>query len=155
MPKRTRDTSVKTTDYRHAEARKNIPPARIAGEGEVPRVPKVRYRYNPHLPPVLRFDPTGKADKLPDLIAEAGRRPLTAEEQKLLAEALRHHQPWLEWAGKQEEHERGYFDVDPVALHIHERSPRSSTTTRRRRRTLAAIQSRRAGSRTRRSPTSR
>ena len=30
-------------------------------------------------------------------------------------------QPWLEWAGKREEHERGFFDVDPVALHIHER----------------------------------
>jgi adenine-specific DNA-methyltransferase len=120
--KRTRENGVKTTDYRHSqEHRTNIPPARIAGEGEVPRVPKVRYRYNPHLPPVLRFDPSGAADKLPELIAEAGRRPLKPEEQKLLAEALRHHQPWLEWAGKQEEHERGHFDVDPVALHIHER----------------------------------
>jgi adenine-specific DNA-methyltransferase len=122
MAKRTRENGVKTTAYRHSqEHRTNIPPARIAGEGEVPSVPKVRYRYNPHLPPVLRFDPTGKADKLPELIAEAGRRPLKPEEQKLLAEALRHHQPWLEWAGKQEEHERGHFDVDPVALHIHER----------------------------------
>ncbi len=122
MAKRTRENGVKTTDYRHSQDhRPNIPPARIAGEGDVPRVPKVRYRYSPHLPPVLRFDPTGAADKLPDLIAEAGRRPLTAQEQKLLAEALRHHQPWLEWAGKQEEHERGHFDVDPVALHIHER----------------------------------
>ncbi len=122
MAKRTRENGVKTTDYRHSQDhRPNIPPARIAGEGEVPRVPKVRYRYSPHLPPVLRFDPSGAADKLPDLIAEAGHRPLTAQEQKLLAEALRHQQPWLEWAGKQEEHERGHFDVDPVALHIHER----------------------------------
>lgn len=122
MAKRTRNNTVKTTDYRHPqEQRANIPPARIAGEGEVPKVPKVRYRYNPHLPPVLRFDPTGTADKLPELIAQAGRRPLTSDEQKLLADALRQHQPWLEWTGKQEEHERGHFDVDPVALHIHER----------------------------------
>ena len=37
---------------------------------------------------------------------------------KILAEALRHHNPWLEWAGKQEAES---FAVDPVALHIHER----------------------------------
>jgi adenine-specific DNA-methyltransferase len=30
-------------------------------------------------------------------------------------------EPWLEWAEKREQHERGFFDVDPVALHIHER----------------------------------
>ncbi|NDK15906.1 MAG: hypothetical protein GW911_28070, partial [Armatimonadetes bacterium] len=37
------------------------------------------------------------------------------------AEALRDHEPWLEWAEKQEQHQRGGFQVDPVALHIHER----------------------------------
>ena len=37
---------------------------------------------------------------------------------KTLADALRHHSPWLEWAGKQETKS---FTVDPVALHIHER----------------------------------
>ena len=31
---------------------------------------------------------------------------------------LRHHDPWLEWAGKQETKS---FSIDPVALHIHER----------------------------------
>ena len=31
---------------------------------------------------------------------------------------LRSREPWLEWAGKRE---RRWFDVDPVALHIHER----------------------------------
>jgi adenine-specific DNA-methyltransferase len=122
MAKKTTNGGVKTTDYRHkGEKRTNIPPAKIAAEGKVPKVAKVRYHYSPHLPPELRFDPTGKADKLPELIAEAGRRPLTEKEQKLLAEALRDHQPWLEWAGKREQHERGFFEVDPVALHIHER----------------------------------
>ncbi len=116
------DASVTTTDYRHkSEKRANIPPAKMAAEGAVPKVAKVRYHYSPHLPPELRFDRTGKADALPELIAEAGRRPLIESEQKLLVEALRNHQPWLEWAGKREQHERGFFEVDPVALHMHER----------------------------------
>ncbi|MEI8093060.1 MAG: site-specific DNA-methyltransferase [Spirochaetales bacterium] len=70
---------------------------------------------------MLRFDPTGKADHLAELIAKAGKGPLTADEQKTLAEALKNHQPWLEWTGKREAEEKGYFEVDPVALHIHER----------------------------------
>lgn len=119
-------TELATADYRHEGAtRKNIPPASLAAEGKVPYAAKVRYHYSPHLPPVLRFDPTGAPDRLPDLIAEAGRRPLTAQEQKLLADALRTQEPWLEWAGKRESDSvsegRGHFDVDPVALHIHER----------------------------------
>jgi adenine-specific DNA-methyltransferase len=120
--KKTKSTQVKTTDYRHTgQKRKNNPPATMAGEGTVPKVATVKYRYSPHLPPVLRFDPTGKADKLPDLLAKAAQRPLTGSEVKLLAEALRNEQPWLEWAAKQEDHNRGFFEVDPVALHIHER----------------------------------
>ena len=43
---------------------------------------------------------------------------LSTEEVQILAEALRHHSPWLEWSGKQEAES---FAVDPVALHIHER----------------------------------
>jgi adenine-specific DNA-methyltransferase len=122
MAKKTKDYGVKTTDYRHTgEKRANIPPAKIAAEGKVPKVPTVRYQYSSHLPPVLRFDPSGETDKLPELMGEAGRRPLTASEQKLLAEALRNDQPWLEWAGKREQNERRLFEVDPVALHIHER----------------------------------
>jgi adenine-specific DNA-methyltransferase len=101
--------------------RKNNPPAALASEGTVPVMPKVQYGYSPRRPPSLRFDPTGMADKLPALIADAGSRPLTKEEQAMLAEALRIQQPWLEWANKQEENRRGYVEVDPVALNIHER----------------------------------
>ena len=43
---------------------------------------------------------------------------MTAEEAETLAEALRRHEPWLEWSGKRE---RPWFEVDPVALHMHER----------------------------------
>jgi adenine-specific DNA-methyltransferase len=122
MAKKARNAEVETTDYRHTgQKRTNNPPAKIAAEGKVPRIPKARHYYSPHLPPDLQFDPSGEADKLSALIAKSGKRPLTQSEQKLLAEALRNQQPWLEWAGKREQHERGFFDVDPVALHIHER----------------------------------
>ena len=108
-------------DYRHSGAkRKNNPPAKIAAEGTVPVMPKIVYSYSPRRPPVLRFDPTGKADQLPELLAKATKEPLTKEEAQILAEALRTQQPWLEWAGKQEVEATG-FTVDPVALHIHER----------------------------------
>lgn len=106
-------------DYRHDEAkRKNNPPAKIAAEGSVPLLPKIEYEYSPRLPPVLRFDAEGRADALPELLAAARERRLTDEEARLLADALRRHEPWLEWAGKRE---RPAFAVDPVALHIHER----------------------------------
>ncbi len=106
-------------DYRHEDAkRKNIPPAGLAAQGKIREKPKIQYAYNPHLPPILRFDKTGKTDDLPELLETARTRALTLEEAELLAEALRKDEPWLEWAGKQEK--KG-FEVDPVALHIHER----------------------------------
>src|SRR5437879_3498118 len=108
-------------DIRHESVkRKNIPPAQIAAEGTVPLLGKVEYDYSPRRPPVLRFDADGGADKLPELLAEATRRPLKPEEVRLLAEALRTQEPWLEWAGKRESQAAG-FAVDPLALHIHER----------------------------------
>src|SRR5262245_10020260 len=108
-------------DIRHKGAkRKNIPPAKIAAEGTVPLLPKAEYSYSPRRPPVLRFDADGEADRLPELLAEATRRPLTPDEARLLAEAMRTQEPWLEWAGKRESQAAG-LAVDPVALHIHER----------------------------------
>jgi adenine-specific DNA-methyltransferase len=107
------------TDYRHDEAtRTNNPPAKIAAEGTVPLMPKIRYEYSPRLAPTLRFDPTGQADKLPELLQKAQRQPLTGAEAEQIGAALRNQEPWLEWANKRE---KRWFDVDPVALHIHER----------------------------------
>ena len=106
------------SDYRHDASRKNIPPAGLAGQARVRETPKLAYAYDPHRPPELRFDPTGGEDALPPLLAEATRRKLTEDEVRALAEAIRHREPWLEWAGKREA--KG-FVVDPVALHIHER----------------------------------
>lgn len=106
-------------DLRYPGAsRKNIPPAGLEARGKIVKEHRLSYEYNPHLPPVLRFDADGGADALPELLEEAGKRPLTHEEQKLLAAALRNHQPWLEWTGKREQQA---CVVDPVALHIHER----------------------------------
>jgi adenine-specific DNA-methyltransferase len=105
-------------DYRYRDKRKNNPPAKIAAEGRIPPVPKLTYGYSPRLDPRLRFDETGAADRLPELLETARQRALTEEEARVLAEALRTHEPWLEWAGKRE---AGGFAVDPVALNIHER----------------------------------
>ena len=120
MPKKKRTPQQKEVqDYRHDTAtRKNNPPAGIAAQGKIQETPKQEYAYNPHLPPNLRSDPNGDADKLPELLQIAQKRALSAEEAKTLADALQHHGPWLEWAGKQETQS---FTVDPVALHIHER----------------------------------
>ena len=122
MAQRKRSTKKQETeiqDYRHDTAtRTNNPPAGIASHGRVHEQPKQEYAYNPYLPPSLRFDENGDADQLPELLQKAQQGPLSADEVQILAEALRHHSPWLEWAGKQETKS---FTVDPVALHIHER----------------------------------
>src|ERR1039458_9663735 len=91
------------SDYRFpGPTRKNNPPAKIAAEGYVPLVPKAEYLYSPRRPPELRFDPTGRSDELPELLAKATKQKLTEAEAWALAEALRVHEPWLEWAGKRE-----------------------------------------------------
>ena len=114
-----KNSEKEVKDYRHdTSKRKNNPPAGIAGQGRTPDTPKQEYAYNPHLPPILRSDPHGDADKLPELLQKAQQEPLTPEEAKIIADALKHHEPWLEWAGKQEAKS---FTVDPVALHVHER----------------------------------
>ena len=119
MATKKRTTQEKEVqDYRHDAKRKNNPSAGNASQGKIHDPPKQEYVYNPHLPPNLRFDPNGDADKLPELLQKAQREVLSSEEAKTIADALKHHEPWLEWAGKQE---KKSFAADPVALHIHER----------------------------------
>tara|TARA_R100000027_G_scaffold2734_9_gene2749 strand:+ start:56414 stop:59530 length:3117 start_codon:yes stop_codon:yes gene_type:complete len=84
---------------------------------------KIPYLYDPHLSPVLRFDESGETDRLTEqveaILEKAQSEPLTPEETQLLQEALlRSRQPWLEWSTKRE---KSQFEVDPVALHIHEK----------------------------------
>ena len=45
------------TSIQYAAKRKNIPPAGLEAHGVVRERPKVRYEFNPHLPPVLRSSP--------------------------------------------------------------------------------------------------
>jgi adenine-specific DNA-methyltransferase len=99
--------------------RKNIPPAGLEAQGRIQETPKIRYEYNPHLPPILRSaSDAAAADQLPELLRTSRQRALTDEEARTLAAALRKHEPWLEWSGKRE---KPWFEVEPVALHIHER----------------------------------
>jgi adenine-specific DNA-methyltransferase len=117
--KKTDKADQNVVDYRHKSVKRlNIPPAGLTARGDIVREKKVRYAYNPHLSPALRFDATGKADSIEKLIKDASRRKLEPHEIKLLQEALRNHEPWLEWAGKREQQ---WCVADPVALHIHER----------------------------------
>jgi len=133
-PKKSSTPSTEPLAFTHdTETRKGLPAGGTAGKAPVPKAPKKKYWYNPHLSPVLRHDPTGKADRILALVEKAGREPLTPEEKKLLEEALRNHQLWLEWSGKREAEEKGYFEVDPVALSIHERvSPQAILRAARR-----------------------
>ena len=104
---------------KHRARRKNIPPAGLNGQGRVEEAPRVRHHFNPHLSPLLRLaDDPAAADRLPALLQTARERALSDDEAQLLAAALRRHEPWLEWSGKRE---RPWFEVEPIALHIHER----------------------------------
>lgn len=106
-------------DLRHPQSsRLNIPPAGLVARGNIEKEKQIEYDYNPHLPPVLRFDDTGKPDRITELIRASQDRKLTAEEVSYLEAAFNNHQPWLEWTGKKEQHK---CVVDPVALNIHER----------------------------------
>jgi adenine-specific DNA-methyltransferase len=107
-----------SANYLHRAKRLNNPPAGLAAEGRAAEPPRLAYAYNPHRPPAVRFDATGRADRAAELAAAAIQRPLTADEGIELQALLSVHEPWIEWAGKRE---KPGFEVDPVALHIHER----------------------------------
>lgn len=122
--KKKSSKKVAVESYRHGSAtRKNIPTAKIAAEGTVPRVAKAKYAYSAHLSPELRFDASGKCDRVTEIVekAAAGNKLNREEVDILRGVAANASQPWLEWSGKKEEHDRGVLEVEPVALHIHER----------------------------------
>ena len=63
----------------------------------------------------------GFIEDIEAILRKAEKEPLFGSQVSMIREAVAHYQPWLEWAGKQEQYEKGWFEVDPVALHIHER----------------------------------
>ena len=117
--KKSKEVRGNVKDYRHKSVKRlNIPPAGLAARGEIAREKKIKYAYNPHLIPKLQSDATGKADRITRIIEKARHGRLESKEHGILLDALRNHEPWLEWAGKKEQE---WCVVDPVALHIHER----------------------------------
>ncbi len=105
-------------DLRYDAKRKNIPPAGLVARGNLVKEKKLTYAYNPHLPPALRFDPTGRADRLNVLLAKLAAERKLSDDEILELQALAKADPWLEWSGKREQPE---CVVDPVALQVHER----------------------------------
>ena len=105
--------------YTYPAKRKNNPPAGIEAQGHLEEARRIRFAYNPHLPPVLRSSPeAAETDALPEILQKALQGPLNRDDVQLLSAALRKHEPWLEWSGKRE---KPWFDVEPVVLNIHER----------------------------------
>ena len=70
-------------DYRHDATRKNNPPAALASQGSVRGARKWRYHYDPHLPPTLLYDDSGRADRIRELLHSAQQRKLTEGRSRL------------------------------------------------------------------------
>ena len=124
MARKKTTKRVEVENYSHnGSSRKNIPPAKIAGEGKIPKTKKAVYSYSPHLTPDCCFDTSGNADRVADIVKKAcSGESLSAKEQGILHSIAKNvEHPWLEWAGKAEEQRSKSLVVDPVALHIHER----------------------------------
>ena len=72
MARKKKGKNTQVDDYKHEDAkRKNIPPAGLAAHGRTPEVGEQTYFYNPHLPPVLRFDDPGKANRASEFLEAA------------------------------------------------------------------------------------
>ncbi|MBK1720980.1 site-specific DNA-methyltransferase [Thiocystis violacea] len=102
--------------YRHTDTRKNNPEVGVVSSANDPDTGPTRWRYDPHLDPVLQFD-VGRA-RIETLIDAA----LASDDQDSMRAALeelrRLSAPYLNWTGKAE---RTSFDVETVSLHVHER----------------------------------
>jgi adenine-specific DNA-methyltransferase len=108
---------IPVTQFKYPDAkRKHIPPSGEMATNKVREEPKVTFAYDPHRTPALRFNE--RVAHCRELLEKSTRTSLQREEAAELAALLEAEQPWLEWAGKREQ---THFEVDPVALHIHER----------------------------------
>ena len=88
------NTDAAVTAYKHRAKRKSLPGSGIAGPNRAEERPRIRHEYNPHLPPVLRFDASGESDRMPELLEKLARGEKANEaEVALLADALRKHEP--------------------------------------------------------------
>lgn len=108
---------IPVTQFEYPDAkRKHIPPSGEMATNKVKDEAKVTFAYDPHRTPALRFNE--QIARCHELLEKSVRTSLQREEAEELAQFLESEQPWFEWAGKREQ---THFEVDPVALHIHER----------------------------------
>ena len=102
--------------YRHDERRPNNPEAGLPPTADNANPRRTTHHYDPHLAPELNFA-TAHAD-LAALIESA----LASDDLTAVKEALqvlkKAQEPFLNWSGKSE---RTSFEIDEVALHVHER----------------------------------
>jgi hypothetical protein len=83
-------TSDSIASIKYPAKRRNIPAAGLEAQGVIKEEPRIRFEYNPHLPPVLRSaSEAADADQLPELLRTSRKRPLTDEEARTLAPSLR------------------------------------------------------------------
>jgi adenine-specific DNA-methyltransferase len=120
---------IPVTRFEYPDAkRKHIPPSGEMATKKVREEAKAKFAYDPHRTPTLRFNE--QIARCRELLEKSTRVSLQRDEAAELAQFLESEQPWLEWAGKREQ---THFEVDPVALHIHERvSARAILNTVRR-----------------------
>jgi len=102
--------------YRHSDKRVNNPEVGMVTPRTDPDAGKTRWAYDPHLDPVLQFDP--QRSRIEKLIDDALASGDTVQMKAALEELKRLQSPYLNWAGKAE---RTSFEVDTVSLHVHER----------------------------------
>ena len=121
-PKPARKTGQKADgppqvlSYRHGETRVNNPEVGMVHAGTDPDGAKTSWAYDPHLDPVLNFDPAraGIERMIDEALASGDAERMRAA----LTELKRLQQPYLTWTGKAE---KTSFEVDTVSLHVHER----------------------------------
>ncbi len=125
-------TAKQTLSYRHSDKRKNNPHVGMVDTSSDEVEGQTSWACDPHIDPTLNFD-TARAD-IERLIDDALASGDEAVMRQALEELKRLHAPYLNWTGKAE---RTSFEVDTVALHVHERIDPATL--------LAAVQKRMKG----------
>jgi adenine-specific DNA-methyltransferase len=110
------DEPAQIIAYRHPDKRVNNPEVGMVTPATDPDAGKTKWAYDPHLDPVLNFDP--QRGSIEALIDEALASGDVEQMRVALAELKRLQSPYLNWSGKAE---RTSFEVDTVSLHVHER----------------------------------
>ncbi len=108
---------VHIEQYEHkGKSRVNNPPVGLVTSETDREAGRKTYSYDPHIDPVLQFDP--QSSVIEALIDQGLAADTLAGAKAVLEELKKRRQPYLNWAGKAE---RTSFEVSTVSLHVHER----------------------------------